>query len=288
MTRGLASALTVALLSGCANLDGVRDVADETRRITLAFDPFLAGAVQQCEQKSINRQIYAGASPIRGFDAQKVTEEATALCRPIAQQNATARQINAALAAYAAALSALAGDGVSQSLDEGLGELSDRLGNFPDMPARQIGAVKGLVQFLTRAGMARLQKQALEEALGHREAVGALGDALVVYADRVYGAYVRESDADMGLYSEGLRDGSTPDLLARLQMMELRRQQLQVRAQLRTVAALRRSVDEMKLTLADLQAHLGELGTAERRRQILRLAKEVKTLSAQVLQAFKG
>ena len=100
----MGTALTLALLSGCANLDTVRDFAGETRKITVAFDPFLAGAVTQCEQKFINRKVYAGAGPIRNFDAQKLADEATALCKPIAQKNATARQINTALAAYAAAL----------------------------------------------------------------------------------------------------------------------------------------------------------------------------------------
>jgi hypothetical protein len=285
---GLAGAVALALLGGCADLGSVRDLADETRKITVAFDPFLAGAVTQCEQKFIQRRVYAGAGPIKGFDAQKVSDEAKALCKPIAQKNATARQINTALAAYAAALSAIAGDGVALSLNDGLGDLSDKLGSFAEMPARQFGAVEGLVKFLARAALTRQQKSAIEEALSHREAVGALADALVLYADRVYGAYVRESDDDLGLFSDGLRDGSTPELLARLQLMELRRQQLQLHAQLKTVAALRLSVDEMKLTMADLQAHLGELGTAERKQQVLKLAQEVKTLSVQVQHAFKG
>ncbi len=284
----LGAALALALLAGCVNLDSVRDFADETRKISVAFDPFLAGAVRQCEQKAINRKVYADSGAIKNFDAQKVADEATASCKPIAQQNATARQINTTLAAYAAALSAMAGDGVAASLDDGLGDLAKELGAFPGMPAAQIGNVDKLVKFLARAALVRQQKSAIEEALSHREAVGALGDALVTYAERVYGAYVRESDEDLGLFSDGLRDGTTPELLARLQLMELRRQQLQLQAQLKTVAALRRSVAEMKLAMADLQAHLGELGSDERKQQMLKLAKEVKTLSGQVLQAFKG
>jgi hypothetical protein len=284
----MGTALTLALLTGCANLDSVRDFANETRKITVAFDPFLAGAVTQCEQKFINRKVYAGAGPIKNFDAQKLSDEATALCKPIAQKNATARQINTALAAYAAALSAIAGDGVASSLNEGLEDLSQKLVSFPEMPARHHGAVEGLVKFLAQAALSRQQKSAIEEALDHREAVGALGDALVLYAERVYGAYVREGSEDMGLFSDGLRDGTTPELLARLQLMELRRQQLQLQTQLKSVAALRLSVDEMKRTMADLQANLADLGGDDRKKQILKLAKEVKSLSAQVQHAFKG
>ena len=285
--RAAPALLALAALSGCANLDAVRDFAGETRRISLAFYPFLAATVKQCEQKFVMRRVYAGAGPIARFDAQAVLDSAAAACKPIAQKNTTAKAISVALGEYARQLAQIAGDGVAPALDGELDGLGKSLASFDEFPAAQIGAVDGLLKFITRASIGRQQRQAIEEALSHQQAVGALADALVLYTERVYAAYLTESAADTVTLADSLRDGSQPELLARLQIMELRRQQQALQIQGRAVPALHKAVDAMKATMKDLQANLDRLDSDQRKAHLSSLAKEVRALYQQIEPAFK-
>ncbi len=62
--------LCVTLLSGCANLKAVRGFAEETRRISEAFDPMLGQAVEQCRLAFLHRRVYTTDAPLSGFDAE--------------------------------------------------------------------------------------------------------------------------------------------------------------------------------------------------------------------------
>ena len=282
-------AVGASMLTGCAtNLQAVRGFADETKKISVAFDPFLAGAVEQCQRRDALRNIYTSSRPLAQFDPATVAQRAEATCKPIADENSTAHGLSTALADYADQLSAIAGDGVASSVDNDYDALAQKLGQFRDFPQDKIGAVSSLLKFLTRAVISKAQKQEIAQALSHEEAVGALGDALVLYTERVYGGYVKDRTRDIQNFQQFIREGGiqVPELVGRLQLMELHQEELQLRQQAAAIPALRRSVDQMKASLRDLRANLDNLSAAQRRQEIQKLAKEVRALYQQLGKVF--
>jgi len=282
-------ALGLSLLTGCAtNLKAVRDFADETKKISVAFDPLLASTVDQCEQREIQKKLYASDAPLIDFDSEKISARATSICKPIADENVVAKGISSALSDYASKLSAVAGDGVASSVDDDYDALAKKLGDFKDLPKEKVTAVSGVLKFLTRAVIERAQKQEIEAALNHEEAVGALADALVTYAERVYGGYIADRSRDIRAYKNALLKGDikAPELLAKLQLVELRSQELQLAERAKVIPALRKSVAQMKQALKDLRANLDKLSDEQQRAEVEKLAKDVKSLYQQLAKAF--
>jgi hypothetical protein len=286
--RNLMLALVVATLSaGCAtDLKAVREFAEDTRRISLAFEPILDRAVEQCRQKLIQRRIYTSDRPLADFDVAKLMTEAAQTCRPIANESTAAKEIGTALEDYATRLSAIAADEPLTPVEDDYQALANKLGEFKDVPTQKISGIRKLFGFLAGAASSRLQRQAIEEALSHEDAVGSLADALVIYTDRVYGAYLRESVADSKLFEEVLRGASSEPVYARLQMVEVHRQRLELQRQHRTIGAMRTSVTQMKSTMRDLRENLDRLSNVERAKEGRKLAKEVRSLYQQLARAF--
>ncbi|WP_148289758.1 hypothetical protein [Ideonella sp. B508-1] len=280
--------VVAVLTSGCAiNLSAVRDFADETKKISVAFDPILTGAVEQCQQKFVLRRVYTSDVAIKDFDAADTIKRAEMNCQPIAEENLTAKGISSALADYATKLSAIAGDGVASSIDDDYDALTKKIGEFKDIPKEKLGAVTALFKFITSAAVARVQRQAIEEALSHEEAVSVLADALVTYTDRVYGAYVSERRSDNEAFAEALKaDARATPVATRLQLMELYRLDLQLQQQHKAVGAMRTSVNQMKATIKDLRANLDKLSDNDRLKEVQKLAKEVRSLYQQLDKAF--
>jgi DNA repair exonuclease SbcCD ATPase subunit len=277
-----------SLLTGCAaNLKSVRDFADETKKISVAFDPLLAATVEQCKRKVETKLLYAGG-PVRSFKPEEMTRTADDTCRSIAEANATAKKIDVVLFDYADKLSALAGDGVASSVDDDYDALSKKLADFKEIPKEKLTAVSALVKFLTKTAIAQAQKQAVAEALDHEEAVGVLGDALVLYTRRVYGGYLVDRKREIGTYSESIRDAiiAAPPLLAKLQLIELHKESLAITEQEKVIPSLEKSVAQMKASLKDLRKNLDRLSDKERRQEVEKLAKEVKALYQQLDKAF--
>jgi hypothetical protein len=276
-----------AAVSGCAtHLAPVRDFAGDTKKLSVAFVPMLDRAVERCRQEFVDKAVYASDAPVATFDAGILVAQAKASCQPIADKNDIARKISTALADYADQLAAVAGDGLASSLDDSYDELAGKLGEFQDLPAEKIGAVNSLLKFLTRAVLGRAQRQEVENALSHEEAVGALADALVTYTDRVYGAYVRESQAKGKIIIDALRGGAVDKVATRLQLYEVYRRDLQLQEQNKAVVAFRSAVAQMKATMKDVRANLDRLSDQQRLVEIRKLSKEVRSLYQQLAQAF--
>lgn len=278
----------LSLMTGCAaNLKSVRSFADETKKISVAFDPLLAATVEQCEKKVEAKMLYAGP-PLSEFKPEDIAKTAENTCKAIAQENATAKDIGVALSDYASKLSAIAGDGVASSVDEDYDSLSKKIGEFKDVPKEKVTAVTALFKFITKSLIAQNQKQAIAEALDHEEAVGVLGDALVLYTERVYGAYLTERNRDLKEYSDLLRSANipAPQLLAKLQLVELHRESIAMQEQQKVIPALRTSVAQMKTSLKDLRDNLDKLSDKEQRQEVTKLAKEVRALYQQLNKAF--
>jgi hypothetical protein len=282
-------AILVALsISACATrLGAVRDFADETRRISVAFDPILTGAVDQCQQKFLLRRIYTSDAAIQDFDAADALNRAKASCQAIVDANPTARLISAALGDYAAQLSAIAGDGVPSSVDGDYDTLASKLGEFKDVPEEKLGAVTELIKFISRTGIGRIHRRAIEEALSHEEAVSVLADALVTYTDRVYGAYVRDRQADRDIFIEAIKaDSGATAVTTRLQLMELHRLGQQLQQQQMAVVAMQTSVAQMKASMKELRANLDNLSSSDRLKEVRKLSREVRSLYQQLDKAF--
>ena len=275
------------LLTGCAtNLSAVRDFADETKKISVAFDPVLDRAVDQCQQKTLQKSIYTTSRPLKDFDPSKAVADAKDACQPIVDANTSAKQISQALADYATQLSELAADGVATSVNDNYDALAAKIGAFEGVPQDKVGAATALLKFITRNVLAKAQRDAIVEMLSHEEGVDTLADALVVYTDRVYGGYVTERLRDQEDFLMALGAETATPISSRLRMMEVRQQTVTLQQQKQTVANFRRAVAQMKASLHDLRQNVDKLSDKERLIQVKKLAKEVKALYAQLAKAF--
>lgn len=281
--------LCVTLLSGCANLKAVRGFAEETRRISEAFDPMLGQTVEQCRLAFLHRRVYTTDAPLSGFDAEAAWQRATQSCQPIEERNATAQAMSRALADYASQLMALADDGAgggTEVIGEDHEALAGKLDQFQDAPRDQLGAIGNLLRFVSRGASARSKQEAIAEALGHEEAVGALADALVVYAERVHGAYLRQRLADQDVLADALRSETASPISSRLWLMDLHAQTRLLAERQQSIARLRTAVAQMKVALHDLRTHLTTLSAQERWIEVRKLGREVRGLHRQLGQAF--
>lgn len=281
--------LCVTLLSGCANLKAVRGFAEETRRISEAFDPMLGQTVEQCRLAFLHRRVYTTDAPLSGFDAEAAWQRATQSCQPIEERNVTAQAMSRALADYASQLMALADDGAgggTEAIGEDHEALAGKLDQFQDAPRDQLGAIGNLLRFVSRGASARSKQEAIAEALGHEEAVGALADALVVYAERVHGAYLRQRLADQDVLADALRSETASPISSRLWLMDLHAQTRLLAERQQSIARLRTAVAQMKVALHDLRTHLTTLSAQERWIEVRKLGREVRGLHRQLGQAF--
>jgi uncharacterized coiled-coil protein SlyX len=280
------SLLTVALLSGCANLTAVRGFAEDTRQISAAFDPLLVRTVEHCRASFLDKRLYTTDQPLARFDAPDALAQATRACQSLEASNAIAQGMSQALADYATQLGALAGADVADRLGDDYTALGAKLGQFGALPPAQTGAVGALLSFVSRGVIVHRQQAAIEEALSHEEAVGALADALVTYAERVYGAYLRQRLADQPLLVEALRGETAAPVASRLQILALHRQTETLAAQQQAIVHLRAAVAQMKATLHDLRTHLDHLSAQERWVEVRKLGREVRSLRQQWVTAF--
>lgn len=279
--------MPVVLLTGCAtNLKPVREFADETKKISVAFNPVINQAVEHCKQQFLQRRIFTTDKPLSGFVAKDAIDESADTCKPIADQMATAKEMSKALSDYAGQLSTLAADGVESSVDDNYDALEKKLGDFQDMPKEKIGAVSSLLKFITRGIVARSQHDAIVDALNHEVAVGALADALVVYSDRVYGAYVKERLKDQPLFADQLRAEAASPISSRLRILDVYQQTLTLQEQHKATVSLHAAVSQMKVSMQYLRQNIDRLSSQERLAEVQKLSKEVRSLYQQLAKAF--
>jgi hypothetical protein len=275
------------LLSGCAtNLPAVREFADETKKIGVAFDPVLNRTVEACKQGFLQHRIYTTSAPLANFDAEAAIKQASDLCQPIADKNAIAKGLSKALSEYAGQLSALAADGVASSVDDNYDALAAKLNGFEGVPQDKVGAIAALLKFVTRSLIAKSQRDAIVDALSHEDAVGALADGLVQYSDRVYSGYLKERLNDQPLFVEVLRAEASTPISSRLRMMDVHQQTLALQEQKKATAQLRAAVGQMKTSMRDLRQNVDKLSDKERLLEVRKLTQEVKALYQQLAQAF--
>lgn len=284
----LALFLVTTFLTGCAaNLQAVRGFATETKKISVAFDPMLNATVARCQANVLQKRIFSSQRAVN-FKAEEVEKLTNDTCKPIEDSNVKAKQISSALGAYADKLGEIAGDGVAASLDDDFESLSKKLSEFPDLPKEKVGAVSALAKFLTQAIVRREQTQAIEEALSHESAVGALGDALVTYSKRVYLQYDKEYLKAIEQYETDLNSSGSgvPVILSRQLLWKFHLEKQASKSVLNSADSFAASVTQMKAALRDLRLNVNNLSEKERFTAVQKLAKEVHALYKSLNQAF--
>lgn len=280
--------VVATLLSGCAtNLQAVRGFAAETKKISVAFDPMLNATVARCQANVLQKRIFSSQRAVN-FNADEVEKLTNTTCHPIEESNVKAKEISGALGSYAEKLAEIAGDGVAASVDDDFESLSKKLSEFPDIPKEKVGAVSALAKFLTQAIVRREQTQAIEEALSHESAVGALGDALVTYSKRVYLQYDKEYLKAIEEYEKDLSSSGSgmPAILSRQLLWKFHLDKQSSKSVLNSADSFAASVTQMKAALQDLRLNVNNLSDKERFTAVQKLVKEVHALYKSLNQAF--
>ncbi|MBE3025852.1 hypothetical protein [Janthinobacterium sp. GW458P] len=275
------------LLGGCAtNLAPVRSFAEQTQKMSLHFEPMLAGGVHSCMDKAMRKRLILAER----FDAQASEQAARADCAAIAQASMSIAGLNDVLLRYAHTLAALADDKLPVYKEEFAG-LGDSLGGLaqpgagaPLLDADKLSRVVKLSEHLSRLATQRLQKSALRELLDEQEAVNIVSDALKEYAQRSYRAGLQDELRDLAQLRGAVDNAAPREPLAANYIrthLHLEGRQLQDREKI--VAAYVAAVDALQASVAALRANLDQPQAPELARQLALFSQHVETLQKQAV-----
>jgi len=279
----------LALLSGCANLAPVRSFADETKKLSAAFDPMLAGSMASCTDKYKRKKLFTS----RNFDPVAAENAAAELCGPIDENNQIIAELNGLLAQYADTLAALADDKLPSYKSE-LDGLAASLGKVKKpgsqdslIPPAKLSAVAALTEFLSRAATEHLQKSAIRDLLNHEEAIMTVTNALKDYATLNYLAWLRDERRENEVLRKSL-DGSAAmePLAANYLKTVLLDEDRQIAARENTVYAFVQSVQQLQKSNAEIRQKFDHLNDRELLTQLARFSDQVFKLRKQVRNAF--
>jgi hypothetical protein len=281
----LLAASASLLLGGCAtNLAPVRNFADQTQKMSVHFEPMLAGGVHSCMDKAMRKRLILAER----FDAQASEQAARADCAAIAQASASIASLNDVLLRYAQTLAALADDKLPvykeefSGLGDALGGLAQPGAGAPLLDADKLAKVVKLSEHLSRLATQRRQKSALRELLDEQEAVDIVSNALKEYAQRSYRAGLQDELRDLDLL-RGAVDKAAPrePLAANYIRTRLHLEGGQLREREKIVAAYVAAVDALQASVAALRANFDHLQAPELERQLAQFSRDVDTLQRQ-------
>ena len=286
--RVLAIALMfLGALGGCANLSAVRTFADETKQLSAAFDPMLAGTLTSCTDKYIRKKLITSGH----FDPVAVETAATELCAPITEDNKAIVRLNLLLEQYADTLAALADDRQASYQAE-LDGLAASLGNVRKagtqdalVSSDKLNAVTGLTEFLSRIATRHLQKEALRELLNHEAAIKAITEALRDYATLNYRGWLRDERRENEVLYRSL-DQSNETLAANYLKTILMREDRQAAERDKAIDAFVVSLEQFQKANAEIRRKFDRLDDKELVAQLAGYAKEVSRLRRQVQGAY--
>lgn len=283
----LLGAIASLLLGGCAtNLAPVRTFAEQTQKMSVHFEPMLAGGVHSCMDKAMRKRLILAER----FDAQASEQAARADCAAIAQASASIASLNDLLLRYARTLAALADDKLPvykeefAGLGDALGGLAQPGGGAPLLDAGKLSKVVKLSEHLSRLATQRLQKSALRELLDEQEAVDIVSNALKEYAQRSYRAGLQDELRDLDLLRGAVDKAAPREPLAANYIrtrLHLEGRQLQEREKI--VAAYVAAVDALQASVAALRANLDRLQAPELEQQLAQFSLQVETLQKQAV-----
>jgi len=284
------AALTiVSIISGCGNLAPVRTFADDTKKLSAAFDPMLTGSTTSCTEKYMRKKLITA----RNFDPVAAEKGAKELCGPIDEDNKVIVDLNSLLEQYADTLAALADDKLPSYKTE-LNGLKDSLGKVKKpgsqdalVNADKLGAITSLTEFLSRIATQHLQKSAIRELLGHEGAIKVITTALSDYARLNYQAWLRDEQVELESLQKSLNESAKSEPLAANYLKTLLHvEERQIEARTKAVDAFVKSVTELQKSNAALREKFDHLDDRELLDQLLSFGKEVSSLRKQVKDAF--
>ncbi|MGK5012527.1 hypothetical protein [Janthinobacterium sp. MDB2-8] len=275
------------LLGGCAtDLAPVRTFAEQTQKMSVNFEPMLAGGVHSCMGKAMRKRLILAER----FDAQASEQAARADCAAIAQASASVASLNDVLLRYAHTLAALADDKLPVYQEE-FGGLGDSLGGLaqpdagaPLLDADKLAKVVKLSEHLSRLATQRVQQSALRELLDEQEAVDIVSNALKEYAQRSYRAGLQDELRDLA-HLRGAVDNAAPrePLAANYIRTRLHLEGRQLQEREKIVAAYVAAVDALQASVAALRTNLDRPQAPELERQLAQFARDVATLQKQAV-----
>jgi len=290
-SRALAFAmlLSVNILAGCGNLSPVRTFADETKKLSAAFDPMLTGSTSSCIEKFKRKKLLTA----RHFDPVVAEQSAKELCGPIDDDNKIIADLNSVLEQYADTLAALADDELPSYKTE-LNGLKDSLGKVKKpgtqdalVNSEKLGAIASLTDFLSRIVTQHMQKNAIHDLIGHEEAINAIASALSDYATLNYKAWLRDEQREIDILRKSLDESAKSEpLAANYQKVLLLAEERQIEARAKAVDAFVKSVSALQKSNSELRAKFDHLDNKELLDQLASFEKEVSGLRKQIKDAF--
>lgn len=281
----LLSSLAGLLLAGCASdVAPVRTFAEQTQKLSVSFDPMLAGTFHSCSDRALRKRLVLSEH----FDAQASEQAARADCAPIAEASVAIGQLNDVLLRYAQTLAAVADEKLPvhkeefTGLGDALGGLAQADGETPLLDADRLYKVVKLSEHLSRLATQRLQKSALRELLEEQEAVTIVSNALKEYAQRNYRAGLQDELRDLALL-RGAVDAAAPrePLAANYIRTRLHLEGRQLQEREKIVAAYVAAIDALQASVAVLRANLDRLQAPELEQQLAAFSSNVAALQKQ-------
>ncbi|MBX9401716.1 hypothetical protein K4L06_10370 [Lysobacter sp. BMK333-48F3] len=286
----LPAALALCLAAGaCANFSAVEKYSDQTKKLSAAFAPMMAGSVQSCVDHYTRRKLITSTS----FDPAQVQTAAQAHCKGAVEANEPIAALNDLLAQYADTLAALSDKKLpSYSEDFGalkgsLAKLTDDDGTTPTFEKAELDSVIALADFLARIGTQYKQRKHIRELLGHEAAVFTIVDTLKSYATLNYKGYLDDELGTMKPLQLSLeRAAKTEPLAANAAKSTLLTETRQIEARRASIDQFVKAADQLKVSHAKLREKIDRLDDAELAKQLNDYAKEVNALRKQLRDAF--
>ncbi len=279
--------ISLVALNGCANLAAVRTFADDTKKLSAAFDPMLAGASASCTDKYIRKKLITSTH----FDPAAVEQAAAELCGPIEADNQVVARLNLLLEQYADTLAALADDKLPSYKTE-LDGLTASLGKVRKAGSQEslvspdkLGAVAALSEFLSRIATRHLQKEAIRDLLNHEAAIQTVTNALKEYATLNYRAWLRDERRENEVLYRSL-DRSNETLAANYLKTVLLNENRKIAEREKAIDGFVTAVDQFQKANAEIRRKFEYQDDKELIAELTSFAKEVSRLRQQIHGAF--
>jgi len=285
--------VSLACLSGCANQSAVRPFAavrtfaDETKQLSITFEPMLAGSSTSCADKYIRKKLITSSD----FDPARVEKEAAEMCAPIAENNQAIARLNQLLEQYADTLAALADDKLPSYQAE-LGGLSASLGKLKKPGTQEalvgsdkLSAVTSLAEFLSRVATQHLQKDSMRELLNHEAAIQTITNALRDYATLNYRGWLRDERRENEVLYKAL-DRSKETLAANYLKTILLREDRLIAQRDQAIDAFVASLEQLQKANAEIRQKFDQQDDKALIAQLVNYAKEVSRLRRQMQGVF--
>jgi hypothetical protein len=281
--------LICCIISACGNLAPVRTFADETKKLSAAFDPMLTGSSASCVEKYKRKKLITADK----FDPELAEKKAKELCGPMDDDNKTIADLNGLLEQYADTLAALADEKLPSYKTE-LNGLKDSLGKIKKpgtgealINADKLGAITALTEFLSRIATQHMQKAAIRDLLAHEAAINTITTALKDYANLNYKAWLRDEKNEILVLRKALDERAAKEMLASNYLKTiLLSEERQIAAREKTVDAFIKSVTELQKSNAEIRKKFDRLDDKELLDQLKQFGKEVAALRNQLKDAF--